>query len=337
MSAEEIATLGGGEVPFFRAPEPATLFAERQMRLTQLARGHALADYLLLMAAVAKSQHRLLAAGGSVVLPDAATLAAARAAGKPALAIERLPRTSWWRDVLRAIIDDVAPTAPVATRAALSALRNEPDDTLERRADDVLREHVADVDLAAAPFVGAALQVYWVHALSQLHARVAAEHGDAIVPGADLSHCPACGSRPIASITRTINNTPGHRYLHCSLCSGEWHRVRTDCTCCGASTALAYQSLDYADGGSDVASQEAARASLAAVQAETCDACQHYVKIMHTDRDPMVEVGADDLAGVTLDLLVSETGKHRFGRNLMLLFSDEARAAPPVPADPGAT
>lgn len=339
MSAEEIAALGGGDIPFFRWAEASTLFAERQMRLTQLqARGHALGDFLQLVAAIAKAQQRLLIAGGSVALPDRAAIAAARASGLPPLSPERLPRTPWWRDVLRALLDDVLPGAPEAIQTSLKGLRDEDDEQLERRADAVLKDHIDAVDLAAAPFVGAALQVYWAHATHRLQLMQASDSGYEVTRTADLSRCPACGSCPVASITRTINSTPGHRYLHCSLCAGEWHRVRTDCTHCSSSRSLAYQSLDHAlaDSG-DVAADDAARSTLTAIQAETCDDCNHYLKIMHTDRDPLIEVGADDLTSITLDLLVAETGKRRYGRNLMLLFaSDPASPTEAVP-DPGAT
>jgi FdhE protein len=40
------------------------------------------------------------------------------------------------------------------------------------------------------------------------------------------------------------------------------------------------------------------------------------------DRDMYVDPAADDLATVTLDLLVSEAGFQRHGVNLMLLFGD---------------
>jgi len=40
------------------------------------------------------------------------------------------------------------------------------------------------------------------------------------------------------------------------------------------------------------------------------------------DRDPHVEPVADDLATLTLDLLVSQAGARRHGVNLMLLFGD---------------
>lgn len=330
MSAEEIVALGGGEVPYFRWPEIGTLFAERQMRLTQHhTRGHALADYLRLLAAIAKSQQRLIKAGGPRVLPDIQSLLEARESGQAPLAPDRMVRTDWWRDVLRAIIDDVMETAPAATQELLAALRKMPDEALEQRADAVLSGRVPADQIGVAPLVGAALQVYWSHALSTLQSLEASQDRpwfsrEFIAPG-----CPACGSAPIASITRTMAGTAGHRYLSCSLCAGEWHRTRTDCTRCGSSKSLAYQSLEMADDAADSVAgedgstaEDSSRAALATIQAETCDDCNHYLKIMHTDRDPMLEVTADDLASLTLDLLLSETGRQAHGHNLMLVFAD---------------
>ena len=63
-------------------------------------------------------------------------------------------------------------------------------------------------------------------------------------------------------------------------------------------------------------------AQRAAVEAETCDGCHHYLKTLHVARDLHVEPLADDLATLTLDLLVSEAGFERHGVNLLLLFGD---------------
>jgi len=106
--------------------------------------------------------------------------------------------------------------------------------------------------------------------------------------------------------------------------------VRIKCPHCLSSKSLAYHSLDAADQNDDQDSS-ASRAALASVQAETCDDCGHYLKMVHTDRDPFVDPVADDLASLTLDLLVSDTGKQRAGVNLMLLFGD-----PEPPPDPPA-
>ncbi|MBU3651019.1 MAG: formate dehydrogenase accessory protein FdhE, partial [Limnohabitans sp.] len=59
----------------------------------------------------------------------------------------------------------------------------------------------------------------------------------------------------------------------------------------------------------------------------------HYLKIMDMSRDAHVDPVADDLASVTLDLLVSETGLQRHGVNYLLLWGNDApedpRAGPP--------
>jgi FdhE protein len=109
--------------------------------------------------------------------------------------------------------------------------------------------------------------------------------------------------------------------------------VRIKCSHCLGVDKLSYQSLDAAgvdDGKPDAGD---GRAAHAAIQAETCDACGHYLKILHTDRDPFLEAAADDLASLTLDLLVSDTGKIRHGVNFMLLFGEPDRPPP----DPGSS
>ena len=51
---------------------------------------------------------------------------------------------------------------------------------------------------------------------------------------------------------------------------------------------------------------------------------------MNLAKDPHAEAMADDLASVTLDLLVSDEGLDRHGVNLLLLFGD-----PDAAPDPG--
>jgi FdhE protein len=192
------------------------------------------------------------------------------------------------------------------------------------------------LDVAAAPLVGAALQVYWSHMVLTLQQQAASKAASAQPFGRidDESACPCCGSRPTASVTRTSGESTGQRYLHCSLCATEWHLVRIKCAHCGSDKSLAYQSLDTLEGTSE--EDSASRAAKAAIQAETCDDCGHYLKIVHTDRDPFIHPVADDLASLTLDLLVSDTGKQRHGVNLLLIFGDGTDAGAAPPPDPGA-
>ena len=71
MSPEEIAARGAGDLPYFLWPERSTVFAERAMRLRQLAPGHAMGDFLAFMAGLAQAQQRALSRGLEVALPDA--------------------------------------------------------------------------------------------------------------------------------------------------------------------------------------------------------------------------------------------------------------------------
>jgi FdhE protein len=153
-----------------------------------------------------------------------------------------------------------------------------------------------DPDPAAAPFVIAALQVCWT-------ALAAGLTPDDVVITPQLSSCPVCETLPVASIVSSQAPRAGYRYLQCGLCASEWHKVRVECTQCGATKGIAYQSIS---GGS------------AAVRAETCDTCRAYRKIFYQEHDANVEPLADDLASITLDLLLAEEGFHRASINPML-------------------
>ena len=325
MSPEEIAARAGGQTPFLLWPERATLFAEREMRLRQLALGHAMEDFLRFMAELAHAQQGALAGFPSVPLLDGAALDRAAKMGVPPLPAVDWPRDPAWRAALRSMLGGLRDGAPQAARDVMDRLVQADDDWLEAQADCLLTGVMKGLDLAAAPLVAAALQVYWTHLVLAVQAG-ATSGGQPFGRIDDETVCPCCGSRPVASITRTSGESLGQRYLTCSLCATQWHMVRIKCSHCLSSKSLAYQALQDAktEGNEGVVS--------AAVQAETCDECGHYLKIVHTDRDPMVEAVADDLATLTLDLLVSESGKRRHGVNLMLLFGDPGpEEAPPDP------
>jgi len=331
MPADEIVARGGGETPFLRLPERSTVFAERAMRLRQLAAGHPLADYLGFVADIALAQQRRLLAMPAMPLPDADALDCAARAGRPPLPADGGADPAW-RGVLRELLADLRQSAPAATQPALQRLAAADDAFLDRQADALLSGLSEGLDVAAAPLVGAALQVLWTHQVTALQARAAEATTGALRAAPfgridDKTVCPCCGSRPTASITRASVEALGQRYLHCSLCSAQWHLVRVECARCGSTSKVAYQSLDAIDAADD----DTARVAQAAVQAETCEACGHYLKIVHGDRDPYGEAVADDLASLTLDLLVAESGMRRHGVNLMLLFGDAATGPPPDP------
>lgn len=333
MSPEEIAARAGGETPYFHFPTPGTAFAERAMRLRQLASGHAMGGYLEFIAALALAQQQALARFPDVPVPDDAALDRAASAGLPPLPASEWPRDPAWHAALRGIVATLQPQVSGAAADALARIAAADAEALERQADCLLTGVMAGLDLATAPVVAGALQVYWTHMVQAVLSAQKTRPGMGHAFGRldDATVCPCCGSRPVASIARGTGEATGQRYLHCSLCGTQWHLERIKCTHCLGTQHVAYESLDAAGGdateGETVRAEGAAsRAAQATVQAETCDDCGHYLKIMHAARDPFVDPVADDLATITLDLLVSESGRLRHGVNLMLLFGE-----PPPP------
>jgi FdhE protein len=331
MSPEEITARTGGETAFLRLPEKSTVFAERAMRLRQLARGHAMGDFLSFMADVAEAQQRQLARMPAMPLPDASALDRAAKAGLPPLPGADWPLDAAWHGVLRALVADLRSKAPAGALPALHTLAAADEVFLERQADALLHGVVTGLDLGCAPIVAAALQTTWTHLVLAVQAH-GVKGGQPFGRIDDETICPCCGSLPVASVTRSSGESLGQRYLRCGLCSTEWHMVRIKCPNCLSTKSLAYQALDAAGADDDGNS----RAAQAVIQAETCDDCGQYLKIVHSDRDPMVEPLADDLASLTLDLLVSDAGYQRHGVNLMLLFGEpEAQTDASPPPDPG--
>ncbi|MBK7617268.1 MAG: formate dehydrogenase accessory protein FdhE [Vitreoscilla sp.] len=337
MTPEEIAAKAGGETPFVLAPQRATVFATRAMRLRQLASGHAMADFLQFMAELADAQQTQLNHFPAVPVPDAAAMDVAARFGQPPLPATDWPRDPAWHGVLKALVAELRPRAAEGTWPALDHLAQADEVYLERQADALLaglQPGSEPLALACAPIVAAALQVYWAHMVLEVQRMQAApanlgNHASVWARTDDETACPCCGSRPTASITRSGGESLGQRYLHCSLCSTQWHMVRIKCSHCRTAQGLAYLALDAAgEVADDAAADGGRRAAQATLQAETCEACGHYLKIMHTDRDAEVEPVADDLASLTLDLLVADTGLKKHGVNLMLLFGE------PPPDDP---
>lgn len=297
----QIESFAQRAIPRIRLPDRSTVFSMRARRLRELgeheAIGHSIADYLELMAQLADAQHAA-AAGFEAKLPGDEQLTQARTHGMPPIQANGGPRESRWRDVLRELCDGLAVQRdlPAGARQLLDRLRRSSSDELEEQADAVLAARAREVDIAAAPFIVGALQVYWVDLASRLSA-------DAAVGPAVPGLCPMCGSLPVASIVRTDPRSQGHRYLHCGLCATEWHMVRVTCSQCQSTKGITYQSIE---GGSEAA------------RAEYCDVCRTYRKIFYQEKDSRVEPIADDLASLALDLLLGEAGYHRASGNPLL-------------------
>lgn len=319
LDPEQIAIQAGRQMPFLRLPERATVFAERALRLRQLAAGHPMRDYLLFVAELVDAQHRVLPTLAAVPASAEACDAAAHEL-RPPLPWDG-PREPGWADGLHTLLAELAPRLPDGPlRAAARRVAEAEAGWLAQQADRLLGGVGLGLDLAAAPFIAAGLQLGWT-------ARVLATV-DAHGPGAfgrtdPATTCPCCGSLPTAGVTRIGADETGHRYLHCALCSTQWHFVRIKCARCESTKGIHYEQLEPDPGR---APAPAGAAASGAVRAECCDACGHYLKLVAMERDPQVEPLADDLASLALDLLVTEAGHERHGVNLLLVFGDAAEA-----------
>lgn len=274
------------------------VFQARAERLSALADGHALAEYLRFLAALARAQHDSMPLFNRITPPDGQELARCREHGLPPLGARGWTRDPVWREALRGILAKLDPgPLPVTARAAVVRLKAMDDASLERLAEALLAgEQETEPDRAAVPFIGAALQAYWVHLVTALGVGA---FGRLDVP----SLCPACGSPPMASVVGIGAADRGLRYLTCPLCHLQWHAVRIKCVFCDTTKGIAYYGIE---GRGE------------AVKAESCESCNGYLKILYKDKDPNVEALADDVASVALDVLMAESGLSRRGTNFFL-------------------
>ncbi|MBB5201933.1 formate dehydrogenase accessory protein FdhE [Glaciimonas immobilis] len=335
----EIESLDHTTIPRLRLPPADGVFGARAARLRKLAAGEVLgtpvspelSGYLDLMAELVDAQDAVFESltDADAELPDQNALDRARQYAMPPLPVTR-ERPAIWPTIFDRLLTFLVPTAAerpqlVPVLAALHALDK---NALNALADDVLAQRTETLDAAQAPFVAAALQVLWTHRASKLLLKDVP-----VLEAATL--CPVCGSHPVASVVRIGGQSQGYRYLHCELCASEWHMVRVKCSYCEKNANIAYQGVDNRSDEEIAASDSDANSAAKplsnklnkandpqkVIRAETCDDCHNYRKIVNQEHDYEVEPLADDLASLTLDVLVTEAGYTRASMNPLLWFS----------------
>jgi FdhE protein len=215
------------QIPSFRAVSPG-VFAERTARLAVVAADHSLEAYLRFAAALSQAQDQVLARLPDLPIPDDGTLAHCFEHGLPSLSVDGHRRDPAWRNALAQLIGVLDRGAlPAAANAIVERLPSASEDQLEAAATRLIAGVYTELDAAEAPFIGAALQVYWVKMALQLGAATTAAP-------AQIGLCPVCGSHPMASVVRIGGAQQGLRYLVCALCCSEWHMVRVKCSACGS-------------------------------------------------------------------------------------------------------
>jgi FdhE protein len=279
-------------------PDPGPRFSRAAERLERLADGHAAEGWLAFMAEVSRAQAAAAACPSTPRVPDQAAIAQAVAARIPPIAADGHRRDAVWRDGLAVMLESFdAMMFPPSAATAIADLR---------RRDALEKESLADAFLRGGADAADAGAVFWIAAALQVHfTRLAAT-----LPAADLrllerrDLCPCCGSTSSASVVTVTGQTPGARYLYCSLCSTAWNHTRAVCIVCGGSRTL---SLRGVEGDSGLA------------RAETCDECRTYAKVFYEAKDPGVDAYADDLATLGLDMMVGEAGWSRHAPHPLLL------------------
>lgn len=263
-----------------RSPEPVRLPDPTRLFANRAARLRRLADGHMLA-----DWLRFVA-----LLADAQDRAIAQI---PAAAV---PPARGWAAELPALHDGLAGRlAPAAADGLIRALGMNAAD-LGALGERIATGEPTAADLPLAPFVVAAQQVAWTRYAASLTAA-------AVVAQATQDSCPVCGAPPVGGVIHT-GAAGGLRYLHCGVCHAAWHRVRSACVACGESLGVEYRDIEGGDG---------------VARAEVCDSCKSYTKLFLLEKAIDLDVVADDLASLALDVLAGEEGYSRFGGNPFML------------------
>ena len=291
--------------PFLYLP-PHNLFSLRAMRLEHLAEGHALADYLLLIAGVCRTQQRVLDDPPLSEPLDRQRIDLCQQHGLPPFAADSLAREDDWQLYLDALLQHYAVPEQPAVADAVATIRAANSGQRRAWAVALVSGQFSMVPAALVPFLGAALQTAWSHWLLSTPDLK-------LTPGDSLSQCPACGSPAMAGVIRHRGKHNGLRYLACSLCACEWHVVRVKCVYCEQSKGLEYLSLE----------DERHAANQAPLRAEMCPGCNSYLKLLYLENDADAEPLSADLSSLLLDMRLAQDGYQRLAPNLMLAPGDE--------------
>ena len=279
-------------IPPLLFPRLKNLYNRRAERLRELAENNPLGDFLRFAALVAHAQEVVLY-DHPLQMDLTARIKEANAQGKPPLDIHVLPRDKHWHKLLHSLIAELKPEMSGQALAVLENLEKASAIELETLASALFTGEYALVSSDKAPFIWAALSLYWAQMAALIPGKARAEMGD------QRQFCPVCASMPVASVVH-MGSHEGARYLHCNLCESEWHVVRSKCTQCEQSRDLHYWSID---------------SERAAVKAESCGDCGTYLKMLYQEKDPAIEPVADDLASLILDARMEQEGFARSSLN----------------------
>ncbi|SKA50361.1 formate dehydrogenase accessory protein FdhE [Photobacterium toruni] len=267
--------------------QPATIFHARAARLRQLAQDSFMADYLLLAGQIVQQQLHLVETFNSTVQQQLQT------------------KTMAWPIKLdntwHAILDPMLTQLTSALRPIVSDDIVKVIDSISQIDQQTLQHYFHALQQNQPERVPADIAIILWGCINTLMSLIVTNTQLEWQPEANAkqSHCPLCGGAPAASLIQGS----GHRYLHCSQCEAQWHRLRAECTQCGDSENIQLQSESLED----------------SVRAETCSHCQSYLKMLVLEKNPQLDPIADDLATIVLDQKLSQMEFYRSGFNPFLL------------------
>ena len=274
------------QIPLLFYPSTKTLYIHRAARLKTLAENNPLSDYLLFCTKIAEQQAKLINQQNAIEAPNLLNN------GLAPLSLENLPLNDIWQDYLSDLLNSFSDISE-QIEAVIQRLKQNNPEQLQEKAISLLQGKFDLVEGNESIFIWSALSVYYSQLANQIKGKAVAENTD------QNWLCPVCNSLPVASVIQLGGNN-GLRYLHCSLCESEWYVPRVKCTCCDNMQDIQYFSLDN---------------EMAAIKTECCDACHSYLKILDQDKDPHIEVIADDVASLILDIKTEEEGFAKSGIN----------------------
>jgi len=295
----EIQGLPDKDMPQLVVPSSKHVFADRASRLEYLAKDGELKGWLEFCAMLAKAQSEVIDKV-SVASVDDSLITESLKNHIPPLSISTWKVNEEWSTVYQKFIEQLAKNKlPQKATDSIAAFAKLLPEDQAKQVLAFLNADEASVRPEYAPFIGAALQLIWTKRAEQLVAYTEFYKGES-------SLCPVCGSHPIASVVRT-GDRDANRFMACSLCASEWYGPRARCTNCETPIEVSILGESQED----------------SVQGECCDECHGYLKLMLQSKDPMMEVMADDLATIGLDIALSNEGFQRTGRNMYFLSGGE--------------
>ena len=165
-------------IPPLLFPRLKNLYNRRAERLRELAENNPLGDFLRFAALVAHAQEVVLY-DHPLQMDLTARIKEANEQGKPPLDIHVLPRDKHWHKLLHSLIAELKPEMSGTALAVIENLEKASDQELEEMASALFASDFSLVSSDKAPFIWAALSLYWAQMASLIPGKARAEYGEA--------------------------------------------------------------------------------------------------------------------------------------------------------------